>query len=51
MYNFFPFSILNCSVKNNLGIRHALTDLSPSQEGQDRVASSKLALPDTVVLL
>lgn len=51
MCNFFPFTILNCSVKNNLGVRHALTDLSPSQEGQDKVASSKLALPDPVSIL
>lgn len=35
-------------MKNNLGIRHALTDLSQSQEGRDEVASSKLALPDPV---
>lgn len=41
MCNFFPFTILNCSVKNNLRIRHALTDLSQSEKGRDEVASSK----------
>lgn len=46
--NFFPFTILNRSVKNNSGIRHTLTDHSRSQEGRDEAASSELVLPDPV---
>lgn len=42
----FPCAISNGSVRNSLGVRHALTDLSGSQEGRDEVASSKLALPE-----
>lgn len=46
--NFFTFTVLNRSMRNNSGIRHALTDLSRSQEGSDEAASSELALPDPV---
>lgn len=42
----FPCAISNGSLKNSLGVRHALTDLSGSQEGWDEVASSKSALPE-----